>query len=115
MLARQQAVTKRCNVEVHFIHTETNDSLQVLAVKGGITNLMHGEVILSPAVQFDNLSQLLGDTPTNRWIKFTSSGGAAGAAGTSVGMVTIRLRERDPGSMEQDISVWLLTGVTRVQ
>ena len=106
MLARQQAVTKRCSVLVNFIQTAATNSMQVLVVGGGSTNLVHGEVVLSPAIEFKSF-----DFGPPYSIKFTSSGAAGGTAGKA----TIVVGEKNGvGTLTQSINVWLLTGVTKL-
>ncbi len=108
MLARQQAVTKRCNVVIKFIQVAGTNSMQVLSIRGGSSNLVHGEVMLSPAVEFKLPFTGISGTPPS--IRFASSG----AVGGSVGKATIVVQEKALGGMSQAIDVWLLTGVTKV-
>jgi prepilin-type N-terminal cleavage/methylation domain-containing protein len=102
MLARQQAVTKRCKVMVCFVKlgsTVTTNQLEIYSVSGGTSNLIHGVVVLSPAIEFKG-------SPAN--IVFTPSGAAAG----SLSPVTVYLGEKS-GSLSNSLTVWPLTGVTR--
>ena len=84
--------------------------MQVLVVSGGTTNLVHGEVVLSPAVEF-KFNNFTGISGPPYSIEFTSSG----AAGGTVGKATIVVGEKaGVGTLTQSINVWLLTGVTKL-
>ncbi len=98
MLARQQAVTKRCKVMVCFVTSGTTNQLEVYSVIGGTNNLIHGVVVLSPAIEFKG-------SPAN--IVFTPSGAASGLT-----PVPVYLGEKS-GSLSNSITVWPLTGVTK--
>lgn len=108
MLARQQAVTKRRTVEVHFFKTTQANGIRVFEVIPNVTtNLVHGDVLLPPGVEFD-------PSPPNS-IDFKPSGQAAGSGGTA----TIRLIEKAVGQGNKQqvamLTVWNLTGATEVR
>ena len=100
MLARQQAVTRRCKVMVCFVKSGATNQLEVYSLSGGSTNLVHGIVVLSPAIEFK------APVPD---IIFTPSGAASGLT-----PVPVYLGEKTGvGSLSNSITVWPLTGVTR--
>lgn len=110
MLARQQAITKRRTVDVNFLQRGETNSIQVIEIQTGVTNqLVHGEVFLSPGVEYDKSKS---PCPPAK-VTFVPTGKASGT-GTS----DIYLVEKTPGKAGQyqtaHIQVWLLTGTTKV-
>lgn len=106
MLARQQAVTKRRTVEVHFCQVDKTNSIQVIEVVPGVTNmLVHGEVVLPPGIQYD------GSVPTA--ITFVPMG-KAGGVGTSEVKLIEKAEGRGGAKRKAKITVWNLTGITKV-
>jgi prepilin-type N-terminal cleavage/methylation domain-containing protein len=102
MLARQQAVTKRTKVDLFF--EQSGDTNLIRIVMMNATN----KVYLPTGIEFD----LGGSTTTH--IDFGSRGGGG------VGVATIKIRERDDvtqaGGIKAmaDITIWRLTGITKV-
>lgn len=111
MLARQQAVTKRRTVEVNFYQRGETNSIQVMEIVPNVTNmLVHEEVTLPPGVEYDKVRP---PCPPSK-VTFVPTG-KAGSTGTSV----INLVEKTPGKGNQrqtaKITVWHLTGTTKVE
>jgi prepilin-type N-terminal cleavage/methylation domain-containing protein len=107
MLARQQAVTKRRTVEVQFHTTGVTNSIRVYEIAPGSANtLVHGEVVLPPGIQYEGAS-----VPTP--ITFVPMGKAGG-----VGPSYVKLIEKAEGrgglKRKVKITVWNLTGITKV-
>ena len=98
MLARQQAVTRRQEVQVSFLKDGVTNSLRIFAKNG----MVHTEAFLPTAVEFIN-------PPAAIVFKPTGSAGVQGA-------VQIILREKTGlGSILGSVTntLWPLTGITQ--
>jgi prepilin-type N-terminal cleavage/methylation domain-containing protein len=106
MLARQQAVTKRKPMRVEFVAstgTGTNYLKVVAAESTGATGEVHRTAYLPQGVEFSG-------TPSP--ITFSPIGGAGGTA-----QVVLRERVVQASGVQgmATVTVWQLTGVTKVQ
>ncbi len=106
MLARQQAVTKRKSMRVEFVASTTTNYMKVVAAEStGTTGEVHRTAYLPLGIKFWNDA-----APAP--ITFSPIGGAGG-----MGTVVLQERVVQAGGVQgvSTVTVWQLTGVTKVQ
>jgi len=105
LLARQQAVTKRFKVTVSFNSDSSGDYMNTKATSYNGTNNVHATVYLPKGVKFTNYVSS---------ITFTPVGNVNAAGPQEVSLVElVKQKATDPDTRK--ITVWPLTGVTKVE
>jgi hypothetical protein len=106
MLARQQAVTKRRTVTVQFVPSSTTNLMRILETTIDGSNIpAHADAYLPVGIEYE-------ESPAD--IVFYSSGRANGVERAYV-KIRERVRQRDGYRQYATVTVWPLTGVTRVE